>query len=206
MGLTLFAYPPSVCCQIVSMALAECGQIAKVVAVDPFENPDNTPHPFGHVPVLDHDQFRLYETVAILRYLNARFAGDSWTPPQPHAQARAAQVQAITDTHAYWPLVRQVYSHRVFRPAQGQAADQTVIDAGLQKSAKVLTELDNIATEGLVLNGEQLTTADLHLAPMIGFFAAAPEGAQMLARFGALSRWWQFASSRDSYLATRPFA
>jgi glutathione S-transferase len=33
-------------------------------------------HPFGRMPVLDHDSFRLYETQAILRYVADAFPGE----------------------------------------------------------------------------------------------------------------------------------
>ena len=36
-------------------------------------------HPFGRVPVLEHGDFGLYETQAILRYIDATFAGISLT-------------------------------------------------------------------------------------------------------------------------------
>src|ERR1700687_5224583 len=32
-------------------------------------------HPFGRIPVLEHGDFRLYETQAILRYVDAGFPG-----------------------------------------------------------------------------------------------------------------------------------
>ena len=41
-------------------------------------------HPFGRVPTIDHDGFALYETQAIIRYVDAAFAG-----PALHARAMA---------------------------------------------------------------------------------------------------------------------
>jgi glutathione S-transferase len=204
MSLTLYDYPPSVYCQIVRMALLECGQDATLVPVDPFADPGDIPHPFGQVPVLCHDGFTLYETTAILRYLDVVFAGGRLTPADLKAQARMGQVQAIVDAHGYWPLVRKVYSHRVFRPMIGLAADEAQIHDGLSKAETVLGALNRIAAEGLVLTGPDLTLADIHLAPMVGFFTAAPEGDRMLSRFPDLCTWWHHASARDSYRATRP--
>ncbi len=42
--MALFAYPPSVYCQIVRMALIECGQDADLTEVDPFTDPGSSPH------------------------------------------------------------------------------------------------------------------------------------------------------------------
>ena len=204
MPLTLYAYPPSVYCQIARMALMECGQVAETVEVNPFSDASNIPHPFGQVPVLDHDGFELYETTAILRYLDARFAEGRLTPRDPQAHARMVQVQAIADAHGYWPLVRQVFAHRVSRPAMRLAPDEAEISTGLSKAETVLSALNRIAAERLVLTSPDLTLADIHLAPMIGFFTAASEGNRMLSRFPDLCTWWHHASARDSYRATCP--
>ena len=45
-------------------------------------------HPFGRVPVLEHDGFRLYETQAILRYLDRVLPQPALTPSD--VQARRA--------------------------------------------------------------------------------------------------------------------
>ena len=47
-------------------------------------------HPFGFVPVLDHNGFRLYETAAITRYLDEAFDGPSLQPRDAQARARTS--------------------------------------------------------------------------------------------------------------------
>src|SRR4051812_44180316 len=54
-------------------------------------------HPFGRMPVLDHGDFTLYETQAILRYLDRALSVPSLTPEEPQAAARMDQVMNITD-------------------------------------------------------------------------------------------------------------
>src|ERR1700694_2872142 len=49
-------------------------------------------HPFGRVPVLEHDGFMLYETQAILRYLDRMLPSPAHTPAEPRRAARLAQV------------------------------------------------------------------------------------------------------------------
>ena len=45
-------------------------------------------HPFGRVPVMEHDGFRLYETQAILRYLDRVMPQPSLTPSDLKRAAR----------------------------------------------------------------------------------------------------------------------
>ena len=78
-------------------------------------------HPFGRVPALVHDGFALYETGAIIRYIDRAFPGPALQPTEPRALARMDQMIGIVDAYAYWPMVRQVFSHRVFRPTDRPA-------------------------------------------------------------------------------------
>ncbi|MEM8850535.1 MAG: glutathione S-transferase domain-containing protein [Pseudomonadota bacterium] len=112
------------------------------------------------------------------------------------------QVIAITDNYAYRPLVRQVFAHSVFRPAAGQPGDPGEISAGLDAAIPVLSALDRIAREGLVLTGTTITLADCHLAPMIAYFTAAAEGARAVDRAPSLAAWWHAMSLRTSLRQT----
>ena len=48
-------------------------------------------HPFAKIPALDHGDFHLYETDAILRYIDAAVPGPSLIPSDVRAGARMAQ-------------------------------------------------------------------------------------------------------------------
>jgi glutathione S-transferase len=47
-------------------------------------------HPFGRMPALEHDDFNLYETQAIVRYLDRILPEAPLTPADPRAAARSA--------------------------------------------------------------------------------------------------------------------
>ena len=57
------------------------------------------------------------------------------------------QIIGIVDSYGYWPMVRQVFSHRVFRPPLGQPADEAEVERGLAGAAKVLAALEALASE-----------------------------------------------------------
>ncbi|MCV3271557.1 glutathione S-transferase family protein [Roseobacter sinensis] len=205
-GLTLYGYRPSVYTRVIRLVLAEKGLRYRSCEVNPFDpgasGDRQTPHPFTRVPVLDHDGVRIYETAAIARYLDAAFPVPPLTPGTPIAVARMAQVVAIVDAYGYWPLVRQVFGHGVFRPRHRLEADPKEITAGLAAAEAVLDALEAIAVEGTVLTGAGPTLADCHLAPMIAAFAAAPQGRAAVARRPALSKWWQCWATRPSMRQT----
>lgn len=204
---TLHGYRFSVYNRIIRMALHEKGVGYEIVEVDPFTElaPDYLElHPFGRVPVLVHGAFALFETSAISRYVDNAFDGPALQPTSSQAVARMDQVIAVIDNYGYWPMVRQVFSHRVFRPLQNEPWEEDENTAGLEASKTVLTVLNGIAEEGLVLNGQTITLADCHLAPMVDYFTKAAEGSDALKSFPALAQWWNHLSSVRMMLSTDP--
>jgi glutathione S-transferase len=208
MPLVLHGYHYSVYVRIARLVLAEKGVAYDRVEVNPF-GPDVPAaylalHPFGRVPTLVHDGFALYETGAISRYIDRAFAGPSLQPRNPQALARMDQIIAVVDSYAYWPLVRQVFVHRVFRPRTGQPADDAEVASGLASATKVLAALERLATEEAFLTGSTLSLADLHLGAMMAYFTAAPEGAVLLGCQPRLADWWRRLQTRPSFSVTAP--
>src|SRR5213078_2515073 len=61
-------------------------------------------HPFGRVPAFEHDGFALYETQAILRYIDGAFPGAALQPTGLKERAHMDQLVGICD----WYLFPQV--------------------------------------------------------------------------------------------------
>ena len=201
MALVLHGYRYSVYNRIARLALAEKGVAYDRVEVNPFA-PDvpesyRALHPFGRVPAMVHDGFVLYETGAIIRYVDRAFAGPPLQPTDPQALARMDQVIGIVDAYGYWPMVRQVFALRVFRRRTGQPVDEAEVSRGLAAAPKILAALEPLV-------GEALTLADLHLGAMMAYFVLAPEGATLLRDYPNLTRWWKRISARPSFAATDP--
>lgn len=195
----------SVYTRIARLAFAEKGAPVRLEHADPFSRPDDPGlSPFSRVPVLTHEGFRLYETAAILAYADAAFEGPVLTPEDPRARARVVQVIAIADHYGYRPMVRQAFSHAVYRPLVGAEGHAGTVEAGLAASRPVLAALEEISSEGLVLNTKDVGLADIHLAPMIAYFAMVPEAAQMLAGHPRLAAWFERIADRDSFRTTEP--
>ena len=208
MAVTVYGYRFSVYTRVLKMVLTVRAVPYRMRETDPFADP---PDPelarvsrFGLVPVLDHDGFTICETSAITRHVARAFPGAPLVPQDARAAARMDQVIAIIDAHGYWPMVRQVFAHGVFRPMIGAPADPAQVAEGLKAAEPVLRALDDVAREALVLSPAAITLADLHLAPMIGYFTAAPQGAKALRAHPALGRWWARMQQHPAYPATDP--
>jgi glutathione S-transferase len=198
----------SVYVRIARMAFVEKGVEYRLAEVNPFsEAPPEylAVHPFGRVPALQHESFALYETQAITRYIDEAFSGVPLQPREAKQRARMAQVISIIDSYGYVPMVRQVYAQRVFIPAIGNTPDEAMIQQGLEASHRALAAIEALAPAPLsIIGGEGWSLADIHLAPMIAYFVAAPEGAEALKRYPKLSAWWENGRIRPSLIDTEP--
>lgn len=208
MNVELYGYQYSVYSWIARFALVEKGVEYHWSEVDPFA-PDVPQsylalHPFKRVPTLVHDGFEIYETGAITRYVDEAFPGPRLQPTEARHRARCSQFISIVDSYVYWPLVRQVFSHGFFRRRLGRPFDVTELQKGLETAPNVLAALERLVADAEFLCGDAISLADIHLAPMIGYFALAEEGAALLKTHRKLSRWWATISARTAHRATMP--
>ena len=202
---TLHGYRYSVYNRIALIALHLKQITFETIEVDPFDDLDPAYlnlHPFAKVPVLTHAGFSIYETQAITRYINRAFPGLALEPDDAKCLARMDQVIGIIDSYAYWPMVRQVFSQRVFQPLTGEKPDEHEIQIGLETSTRVLAALESIARQQLVLDGKTITLADCHLAPMMDYFTRAGEGQEAVQKYPALLSWWQQLSNLPAFKNT----
>jgi glutathione S-transferase len=204
--LTLIGYRYSVYTRVAKMVLAEKGLSYSYTEADPFRDPPEAhlqaANPFLRVPVLQHGDFTLYETTAISHYIDGLRPAPALVPDSPPAAARMRQIIGIVDSDAYRVLVRQVYSHAVFRPAFGVSFDAAIIEAGRAAAPRILAALEGIAAEGLQLGAGPVSLADLHLAPMIAAFVAAPRGRDMLDAHSALAAWFARIQTLPAFAET----
>jgi glutathione S-transferase len=161
-------------------------------------------HPFGRMPTIDHGSFRLYETQAILRYVDALFPKPALQPTEPRAIARMNQIIGINDWYLFPQAARIIVFNRIIAPALlGIRPDETAIAAAVPDARLCLGELDRLLDGQPFLAGEQLTIADLMVAPQVYYLAATPEGAAIL-KDTALLSWLGRMNARPSMMATVP--
>lgn len=204
----LFGARYSVYTRIPRLALEEKGVPYRLEEIDIFA-PSGSPaayaerQPFGRIPAFEHEGFRLYESGAISRYIDEAFPGPALQPTDAKGRARVNQIISICDSYAYRTLVWDIFVERVSVPTQGKPSDEACIAAALPRAATCLRELDSFLASQPWLAGPSLSLADLHAQPMFALFRLAPEGAELLAKHAALSRWWEAMASRPSVQATR---
>ena len=161
-------------------------------------------HPFGKVPAFEHDGFWLYETAAVTRYVDEAFEGPSLQPGEVHRRARMVQIIGIIDSYTYGPVVGQIVIQRLVVPLMDGTPDEAAIEAAVPGARKSLNVLADLLGDQRYLAGDSLSLADLHLVPIVAYFALTPEGDAVLAELPNLRRWYDGMSGRDTVARTAP--
>jgi glutathione S-transferase len=205
-GFIVHSVPGSPYGRAVLATLVEKGASFRFAPVAPGTHrgePHISRHPFGRVPVLEHDGFMLYESQAILRYLDRVLPDPMLTPGDPRAAARVDQVMNICDWYLFQGVNNVIGFQRVVKPRlMGLPADEAAIAEAMPKAHVVFNELSRLLGSKDYLAAEQLTLADLLVAPQFDFLAATPEWAPLTAACSNLVSWLGRMNARASFKAT----
>jgi glutathione S-transferase len=186
--------------------LEEKGAAYRLAALPPgsSKSPEHLArHPFGRVPVLEHDGFTLYETQAILRYLDRVLPEPALTPAGTRQSARMDQVMNINDWYLFQGVGNVIGFHRIIRPRfMGLPADEAAIEAAMPRAQTVFAELARILGEQPFIAGEALSLADLQVAPHVSFLSLTPEWEALTAPHSNLLAWIARLEARPSFKAT----
>jgi glutathione S-transferase len=189
---TLYGFPRSVYVQMAGIVLTH-HEVAYVFY--DLETEMNTPahlalHPFERVPILRHGDFTLYETGAIVGYVDEVFGSCRLTPGDPHLRARMNQWISAVNGYYYPYLIYHVSHERNVFPQLGIPSDEAVVAHAMPKVEVCLQVLDReLSRSGEFLLGPQLSLADFFMLPIIHGFGFAPEAQAMYPNFPAICAW-----------------
>ncbi len=160
-------------------------------------------HPFGRVPVMEHGDFRLFETQAILRYLDRTLPAPALTPADPQAAGRMDQLMNINDWYLFQGVANVIGFQRVVAPRLlGLASDEAAIAAAMPKAHVVFDALARQLDDRTFFVGDSISLADVVLAPQLDFFRDTPEWQPLTAKSANLHRWLDRMNARPSMAAT----
>lgn len=122
-------------------------------------------NPNGLVPVIKDNDFVLWESSSIIRYLASRYGGEHLYPTEPRARARIDQWSdwQATDLNQSWSyafsaLVRHSQAHQ----------DAEAIAASCMNWAKKMDILNRqLETTGAYVAGDQFTLADIPIGASV---------------------------------------
>jgi len=162
-------------------------------------------HAFGRIPIIDHGDFRLYETQAITRYIDAVFGPSTLTPSDPRQMARMNQIIGIIDWYFFQLVGRTLVFQRVVGPVLfNRPADEAACAAAIPDAERTIGELNRLLGDNAFLAGDRLSHADLVAAPHLFYFAMTPESAAIFAKSPQLKAWLERMNTRESMQRSAP--
>ena len=147
-------------------------------------------HPFDRVPILKHGDFTVYETSAIVAYVDETFPRLPLQPRSIPDRARMDQWISMVNSYYYPYMIHHVTHERLVFPELGIASDEKVVAHALPKVELGLQVAERQLAHGKdYLIGSDLTLADFYLLPSTFAFSLTEEGKTMYPKYPAFCRW-----------------
>lgn len=182
--LTIHGFAPSTYTRTARMAAIELGADHDLKAVE-FGKPGHFElHPFGKMPILTSGEDTVFETLAILAYLDQKLDQGRLFPPDSLVQNLGA-ISAAND-YGYRPVVH--------------------IEAGNEKQLAAANRffdyLERVLRQSAWLSGPEPGAADLFVAPMLDYHIAEIGSDHVWSNRPKLEAWFNAVSRRRSFIET----
>lgn len=159
-------------------------------------------HPFGRVPAFEHDGFALYETQAILRYIDGAFPGAALQPADLRERARMDQLIGICDWYLFPQVAVTIAFQRVVKPLlMGGVPDEEIIAKAIPNAERCFAVIAGFL-HAPFLTGAQPTIADIMIACQMSMLLATPECQAIIAKHAQLRDWQSRMEARPSFQKT----
>jgi len=199
----LYQIPLSPNCQKVVALAHEVGVPLELAAVAIFKGEARTPamlakNPNGKLPILEDDDFVLWESTAMLAYIAAKAGRADLAPTTPRDRAEVDRWTSWQGAH-FGPAIRKVAFERIVKKLAGLGApDEAAVKAGMEEFAVTASVLEqSLGTKEYVCG--RLTIADFALAP----YAAVTASCGLdLGAYPKASAWLERMLARDSMKKT----
>lgn len=199
--LRLHHHPLSNFSRRVRMALLEKNLEAELVLVDmPNGGHKAAPYlqinPYGRVPLIEDDGFILYESTAILEYLDAKHPETPLIPTDPRGRGLCAMHMKLCDLQVGVETRTLIFPTR-FVPRERW--DEPAMEAARGRILKHLEVLEEQIGEREWMVDDRYTAVEVCYTPMVEFF-----GQVGITAPPRVDKWIGRMLARPSALATKP--
>ncbi|MEX0618170.1 MAG: glutathione S-transferase family protein [Pseudohongiellaceae bacterium] len=152
-------------------------------------------HPFGKVPVLEHEGNCLFESASICRYL-ARVNGDRLYTTDPLQAAKIDQIMDTMSLHIGRWLAVHFWEEVVVPKYMQQESNAKLLDEAKGWLTKQLPYVDKVLGSGTYLCGGELTIADTFA---FAYFTIHETTSVSLDEYPNLDRWYKQLNERPTF-------
>ena len=198
----IFGSPTSTCTRKVMLTLNEKGIPFSMEVINIAKSEQKQPshlrrQPFGVVPVLQDDDFEMYESHAIMHYIDKKIIENALAPLDPKALGRMEQWISVAQsyfTHPAVVLVKELY----FGPMQGKVVDQQAVSDAKDKVAHALDVMEKNLSVHPYMVANDFTLADVTWMPYIEYLFPASMG-QLVTERPTVNAWWEKVRNRPAW-------
>jgi glutathione S-transferase len=146
-------------------------------------------HPYRRIPVVEVDGLVLFETLAIVCYLDEVVEQPRLQPDSIEDRARMRTWMGVCSDYLYREVVR------------GIPRDRASTEAELSAARLALERAEGLMAGEAFLVGAEISLADLYLAPVLA--NCAEKAPELLGGLPRLDAWSKRIRERESYRLTR---
>ena len=204
-GITVHGIPGSPFLRSVEIALKEkdVPYHLRIMSPADMKTPEHLElHPFGRIPMFEQDDFRLYETQAIMRYVDECFPHPPLTPGTSRQRARMNQVIGIIEWYFFPKASAPIGFNRIIGPRLlGLPADETVIAEAMPMARTCVAEFERLLGDQAYFTGSGVSLADIMLAAQLDLLRDCAEGRELIEGAPKLGPWLDRMLARPSFAA-----
>lgn len=182
----LYGFPQSTYVQTAMLTCEEKGAAYEVRPLEFRGDSHRALHPFLKMPAMRNGDFETFETLAIATYVDEKFDGPALTPASPEERATVFAWTSAAIDYLYPAIVK------------GFLGDDIADDA-IPTARERLDPLSTRLRSNEFIVGENLSLADLFIAPMIGYATQAEAAAGLLDGFDAIADWRERLIARPAF-------
>jgi glutathione S-transferase len=192
--------PPSSYTRTVRMVCTEKGLTHELVIPNLGDDAYLRMHPYRKVPVIDHGGVRIYETTAIIRYLDEVGTGPSLLPATARDRATMESWLSVLNCYVYPAVIRDIVLGYIFPKGPDGKPDTAAIEAAVPRARSDLKLLDEQLAGRDFIAGPAISLADLAFAPVVASLTQTPVKDAVLGDAPNVLRWLGAISRRDSFV------
>ncbi|MEM0946221.1 MAG: glutathione S-transferase family protein [Pseudomonadota bacterium] len=206
MPLILYGTPLSPYTRAAAVTCIERGVDYKLEVITPadLQIPDySEKHPFRKIPALHTGQGRVYETGAIVRYIDAiGEAGPRLQPSDLLARAYSDQWMSTTVSYLYAHAFNNFAFMRTLAPAFDISVDEERLADSKERTQGFLS-IVGAAVEAGELGAEQPHLGDIVTGVVLAPLRSFDEGVEIMGAHPTVDRWLATLENRESFEKTR---
>jgi glutathione S-transferase len=195
--LKIYGHPMSTCTRKVRMTLEETNTPYEFNVVEFAKGEHKQPahmarQPFGQVPAMDDDGFHLYESRAMIRYINDKVGG-ALVPKDAKDRAVMEQWISIETSNFTSHVMKFVYEHIMQRKQE-----PAVLEAAGKGIETALSVMETRLAASPYFAGKEMSLADICFMPYFEYAMGTPVK-DMMAKHPHVMAWWNRVSERPTW-------